>query len=200
MHSWENLLKISASQGRMSVYKRAANLSLHIVNHTEKFKLDRCFANTIINDWFLFSTWSIQSWALFWKFSFGGSWRPPFPDKIYGELLDNSYQSANHHVIDSLSNLPTRFISVNIFSYINSKSLFNIMIGALFPLFQRTFLLKENTVSESNLHSITHEKVDNAIMALSIEQKIFGFCSDSSHKMATCHKLLCGGEMEVQTA
>lgn len=113
--SRDSLLQTSTTQFRMtqtSKYKWDERIDrFSRITPEKKAKLDRQFANAIINDGDAFTTGSSENWAPFWKCAFGGSWRPPFHDKISGELLDIPYASTKKMVIECLSNVPALSIS-----------------------------------------------------------------------------------------
>lgn len=159
----------------------------------KKEKLDRTFADAIINDGVSFNFGSSPNWEGFWKCAFGSAWRPPYRQKISGELLDSSFNEKQEQVIEALSNIPALGISVDGFTDINSKSVFNLMAGAPLPFVVESFRLHGKKESAANLDKKISSCISSACDKIRHTRKAFGFCSDSPNVMKATRSLLCGG-------
>lgn len=161
------------------------------VTPKKKAELDSQFASAVINDGVAFSSGSSPNWDGSWRCAFGGSWRPPFRDKISGKLLDASFNDKRDQLIEALTNIPALAMSVNGISELNSNSVFNLMDGAPLPFIIPSFILQGMKESAVNLDTKISTFICSSCAKLNINKKVFGFCSESPGVITVTRKLLC---------
>lgn len=111
----------------------------------------------------------------FWKCGLGGSWSPPFREKMSGKLLDASVNGKGDQLIEALINIPELAISVDGFYEIKSRSVFNFMDGASVSFAIHSFRLKVKKESADNLEKIFRHPSALHSKSLILARRCFAF-------------------------
>eukprot|EP00171_Calliarthron_tuberculosum_P001721 IDg1721t1 len=140
--------------------------------------LDESWSDTVIEDGHQFNLEISKRFDRVWKVAFGGSWKK--------------------EVFDTLISMPALRMSAYGFTDINSKSLFNIMVGTLLPFYIYTFRLNERQETLTNLDRQISTAIEIAFDNIGNEKnkKVLGFCSGSTNLMTLTRKMLSA---EVET-
>lgn len=89
------------------------------ISSANKDKIDRAWADAIINDGLPFTKGTSDHWDKFFKVAFGGACKPPYRQTTSGPVLDISYDQNLVQVMDLLKSFPSIYTSVDGFSDVN---------------------------------------------------------------------------------
>lgn len=122
--------------------------------------------------------------------AFGTAWKPPCRETISIAHLKSSYDDISKRIDDILQESQAICISIDGFSDVNSRSLFNVMAGYSIPFVMQTFRLEDENKSSENADKL----VSRAIIKSNINErrKVFGIFTDSPNVMRKARKLLSG--------
>lgn len=92
------------------------NLSyFSIVSEKKKKELDEAWSDTLIEDGYPFTLGAGKQLDRFWKVAFGGSWRPPYLERIAGPLLSSSFERKTKEVVDALTAVPAHLVNRRVY-------------------------------------------------------------------------------------
>lgn len=175
---------VSAVQDRDTMLPHIAVTSVE-----RRDKLNELFADGIILEGLPFNHGARSGFLPFWKEAFRGTWKPP-SDHFATDHLGEVYRVTRDEVMSILRSPPSLGASIDGFSDVNSKSVFNFMAGGPVPFVFETFRLRGERESAVNIDSIVAGIVE--VLSKETEQKVIGFVSDSPNVMILARKLICG--------
>ena len=157
-------------------------------------KLDSSFATAVLQDGLSFSTCQSDNWKLFWKLIFGDGDGPPSRMRPWTEFL---LQTTGRILAGSISHLrkcSALCVSLDGFSYINSQSVFNLLVGGPIPFHIKSFRLGSRRESAVNVDKMVPENFNNVFNTCEDipSVKAYGLVTDSPNFMMKARQLCSG--------
>lgn len=167
---------------------------IHSLSRTQKERVDRAFAEAIIKDGMPFSACQNANWEPFWQAVFGEIYRPPRKDSISSKHLQLAFDCGQEYWMRHLSGLQSLCVSVDGFTDVNSKSVFNYLVGGPVPLHVSSFRLGSQRESAVNVDKKLHQTFLELTEKVTGNKVVYGLVTDSPNLMLKVRRLAIGLE------
>lgn len=193
----QKVMDVSTQRSAQSVSKHdALTPFIHTMSRSQRDTIDRRFAEALIKDGMAFSACQSKNWEPFWSAVFGDIYRPPKKDAVSNKFLLNTFTTTREECIAYMASLRSLCVSVDGFTDVTSKSVFNYLVGAPIPLHVSSFRLGSKRESALNVDDLLHKTFTSLQESIPNFEKVYGLVTDSPNVMVKARRLACGEERD----
>ena len=167
------------------------------ISSEKRRRLDQLFASAVLKDGDSFSTCQSKNWKPFFKEAFGGSYHPPHRTKISDEFLPSVHEKCQDAVRKELK--PHQLcVSIDGFTEITSRSVFNFMVSTPIPFHIDSFRLGTARETSKNVDETVSKLFRKHFSTVGNELLLsYGLVTDSPSVMTKARRMATGTDQKA---